>query len=62
LQLNAATFYTHNFRPFAQCYQKSGKTTYDGQNQGNYGASLWFDQGRINARIPANGFVVLVKQ
>jgi hypothetical protein len=43
-------------------YQKSGKTTYDGQNQGNYGASLWFDQGRINARIPANGFVVFVKQ
>ncbi|HEY8034846.1 MAG TPA: alpha-amylase family glycosyl hydrolase [Methylobacter sp.] len=35
---------------------------YGGRNIGNYGASLWSDQGRLNVQIPANGFVVFAKQ
>jgi 1,4-alpha-glucan branching enzyme len=35
---------------------------YGGQNIGNFGASLWSDQGRLNVQIPANGFAVFVKQ
>ena len=35
---------------------------YGGQNVGNSGAILPSSQGRITSVIPANGFVVLVKQ
>lgn len=40
----------------------SDAALYGGQNIGNYGASLRSDQGRLNVLIPANGFVVFVKQ
>jgi 1,4-alpha-glucan branching enzyme len=40
----------------------SDAAIYGGQNTGNYGATIWSGQGRFNVLIPANGFVVFVKQ
>jgi 1,4-alpha-glucan branching enzyme len=40
----------------------SGARIYGGQNIGNGGATIHSEQGRLNVVIPANGFVVLVKQ
>jgi 1,4-alpha-glucan branching enzyme len=40
----------------------SDAAIYGGQNMGNGGATIPSDQGRLNVVIPANGFVVLVKQ
>jgi 1,4-alpha-glucan branching enzyme len=40
----------------------SDAAIYGGQNTGNYGASIWSNQGSLNVLIPANGFVVFVKQ
>ena len=40
----------------------SDAAIYGGQNTGNYGASIWSHQGSLNVMIPANGFVVFVKQ
>jgi len=40
----------------------SGARIYGGQNIGNGGATIPSNQGRLNVVIPANGFVVLVKQ
>jgi 1,4-alpha-glucan branching enzyme len=40
----------------------SDAATYGGQNVGNSGASVASSQGRLNVVIPANGFVVFVKQ
>ena len=40
----------------------SDAAIYGGQNVGNSGAIIPSTQGRLNVVIPANGFVVLVKQ
>jgi 1,4-alpha-glucan branching enzyme len=40
----------------------SDAAIYGGQNIGNGGATISSDQGRLNVVIPANGFVVFVKQ
>ncbi|CAH1387356.1 alpha-amylase family glycosyl hydrolase [Candidatus Nitrotoga sp. M5] len=40
----------------------SDAAIYGGQNRGNGGASIPSNQGRLNVTIPANSFVVLVKQ
>lgn len=40
----------------------SDAAVYGGQNMGNGGATIPSSQGRLNVVIPANGFVVLVKQ
>lgn len=40
----------------------SDAAAYGGQNIGNYGATIFSNQGRLNVIIPANGFVLLVKQ
>jgi 1,4-alpha-glucan branching enzyme len=40
----------------------SDAAIYGGQNIGNSGATIYSDQGRLNVVIPANGFVLLVKQ
>lgn len=40
----------------------SDAAIYGGQNIGNYGAVISSNEGRINVVIPANGFVVFVKQ
>jgi 1,4-alpha-glucan branching enzyme len=40
----------------------SDAAIYGGQNVGNRGATIPSEQGRLNVAIPANGFVVLVKQ
>jgi 1,4-alpha-glucan branching enzyme len=40
----------------------SDSTIYGGKNLGNGGATIPSSQGRLNVAIPANGFVVLVKQ
>jgi 1,4-alpha-glucan branching enzyme len=40
----------------------SDAAIYGGQNMGNGGATLLSNQGRLIVAIPANGFVVLVKQ
>jgi len=40
----------------------SDAAIYGGQNTGNGGATIPSNQGRLNVTVPANGFVVLVKQ
>lgn len=40
----------------------SDAAIYGGQNIGNYGATIGSNQGHLNVVIPANGFVVFVKQ
>jgi 1,4-alpha-glucan branching enzyme len=40
----------------------SDAAMYGGQNVGNAGAVIPSSAGRINVVVPANGFVVLVKQ
>ena len=40
----------------------SDAAIYGGQNIGNGGATISSNQGRLNVVIPANGFVVFVKQ
>jgi 1,4-alpha-glucan branching enzyme len=40
----------------------SDSAIYGGQNMGNWGAITTSTQGRLNVVIPANGFVVFVKQ
>jgi len=40
----------------------SDAAVYGGQNVGNGGATIPSNQGRLNVVIPANGFVVFVKQ
>jgi len=40
----------------------SDAAIYGGANVGNRGATIFSNQGRLNVTIPANGFVVLVKQ
>jgi 1,4-alpha-glucan branching enzyme len=40
----------------------SDAAVYGGQNMGNGGATIFSTQGRLNAVIPASGFVVFVKQ
>jgi len=40
----------------------SDAAVYGGQNVGNGGATIPSSQGRLNVVIPANGFVVFVKQ
>ena len=40
----------------------SNAAIYGGQNMGNGGATIPSNQGRLNLTIPANSFVVLVKQ
>jgi 1,4-alpha-glucan branching enzyme len=40
----------------------SDAAVYGGQNVGNYGGILAASNGSINVKIPANGFVVLVRQ
>jgi 1,4-alpha-glucan branching enzyme len=40
----------------------SDAAIYGGQNMGNGGATIFSTQGRLNAVIPASGFVVFVKQ
>ena len=40
----------------------SDAAIYGGQNIGNGGAIIPSNQGRLNVVIPANGFVVFVKQ
>ncbi|CAH1209304.1 1,4-alpha-glucan branching enzyme [Candidatus Nitrotoga sp. BS] len=40
----------------------SDAAIYGGQNRGNGGASIPSNQGRLNVIVPANSFVVLVKQ
>ena len=40
----------------------SDAAVYGGANVGNLGATIWSSHHRLNAVIPANGFVVLVKQ
>lgn len=40
----------------------SDAAIYGGQNIGNFGATIYSNQGRLNVVIPANGFVLLVKQ
>jgi 1,4-alpha-glucan branching enzyme len=40
----------------------SDAAIYGGRNVGNFGAIIVSSQGRLNVLIPANGFVVLVKQ
>jgi hypothetical protein len=40
----------------------SDAAVYGGANVGNLGAAIWSSHHRLNAVIPANGFVVLVKQ
>ena len=40
----------------------SDAALYGGQNMGNGGATIFSHQGRLNMVIPANGFVLLVKQ
>ncbi len=40
----------------------SDAAIYGGQNIGNRGATIRSNQGRLNVAIPANGFVLLVKQ
>ena len=40
----------------------SDAAIYGGQNRGNGGATIPSNQGRLNVTIPANSFVVLVKQ
>lgn len=40
----------------------SDAAIYGGQNMGNGGATIPSNQGRLNVAMPANGFVVLVRQ
>ena len=40
----------------------SDAAIYGGANVGNLGATIWSSHHRLNAVVPANGFVVLVKQ
>ncbi len=40
----------------------SDAAIYGGANVGNLGATIWSSYHRLNAVVPANGFVVLVKQ
>jgi len=40
----------------------SDASVYGGQNMGNGGATIPSLHGRINTKIPANGFVVLARQ
>ena len=40
----------------------SDAAIYGGSNIGNFGATIWSSHHRLNAVVPANGFVVLVKQ
>ncbi len=40
----------------------SDSAIYGGQNMGNGGAAIHSSQGRLTAKIPANGFVVLARQ
>ncbi|KAJ9656962.1 hypothetical protein H2201_008324 [Coniosporium apollinis] len=40
----------------------SDSAFYGGQNIGNYGQAIQVTDNRLNVVLPANGFVVLVKQ
>jgi 1,4-alpha-glucan branching enzyme len=40
----------------------SDAAAYGGQNIGNGGATIFSSGNRLNAVVPANGFVVFVKQ
>ena len=40
----------------------SDSSTYGGNNVGNYGTAVWCENGRVQLRIPANGFVVFQRR